>query len=103
MISPVKAAVGPGYEELDERLAAAIHRKFGLPAKIPVNVKKQIKKADKISAWMEATQIAGFSVKEADKLFGKVNSEKFGDLKIILRPATEVRKDFVALHTRLLN
>jgi 5'-deoxynucleotidase YfbR-like HD superfamily hydrolase len=37
MISPVKAAVGPGYSALDERLEAAIHIRFGLPAKIPVS------------------------------------------------------------------
>jgi len=29
MISPVKAAVGPGYETLDDRLMAAIHIRFG--------------------------------------------------------------------------
>ena len=34
MISPVKAAVGPGYGALDERLAAAIHIRFGLPATV---------------------------------------------------------------------
>ena len=68
MISPVKAAVGPGYTALDERLTAAIHIRFGLPAALPVAVKKQIKKADKISAYMEATQIAGFSQAEAAKL-----------------------------------
>ena len=40
MISPVKAAVGPGYGELDARLTAAIHLRFGLPAVLPVRVKK---------------------------------------------------------------
>jgi len=45
MISPVKAAVGPGYEALDDRLMAAIHIRFGLPAQVPVQIKKQIKKA----------------------------------------------------------
>lgn len=71
MISPVKAAVGPGYEEMDKRLTAAIHLRFGLPAVIPANIKKGIKRADKISAWLEAVEIAGFSKEEADKLFGK--------------------------------
>ena len=65
MISPVKAAVGPGYGALDARLAQAIHLRFGLPADIPVTVKRQIKRADKVSAWMEATPIAGFSEAEA--------------------------------------
>ena len=61
MISPVKAAIGPEYEVLDQRLTAVIHIRFGLPAAIPKAVKKQIKTADKISAWLEATQIAGFT------------------------------------------
>ena len=71
MISPVKAAVGPGYRELDARLTAAIHTRFGLPAEIPEVIKKQIKRADALSAWLEAVQIAGFSKPEANKLFGK--------------------------------
>ncbi len=77
MISPVKAAVGPGYEILDGRLMAAIHIRFGLPAQVPVAIKKQIKKADKISAWLEAVQIAGFTVAEADKFFGKPDPNTF--------------------------
>lgn len=71
MISPVKSAVGPGYEEMDKRLTGAIHLRFGLPSMIPATVKKGIKRADKISAWLEAVEIAGFSKTEADKLFGK--------------------------------
>ena len=35
MISPVKAALGPGYAGLDERLTTAVHRRFGLPAVLP--------------------------------------------------------------------
>jgi 5'-deoxynucleotidase YfbR-like HD superfamily hydrolase len=43
MISPVKAAVGPGYGELDARLTAAVHLRFGLPAVLPAPIKKAIK------------------------------------------------------------
>ena len=71
MISPVKHAVGPDYDALERRIGAAVHIRFGLPAEIPVTVKKQIKRADRLSAWMEATEIAGFSVAEADRFFGK--------------------------------
>jgi hypothetical protein len=46
MISPVKAAVGPGYGVLDARLSAAIHLRFGLPAVLPAPIKKAIKAAD---------------------------------------------------------
>ncbi len=102
MISPVKAAVGPGYEQLDDRLAAAIHLRFGLPAQIPKWVKTKIKRADKISAWLEATQLAGFSVKEANKFFGRPNEAVIEGLKLHLRPPAEVRSDFTARHRALL-
>jgi len=102
MISPVKSAVGPGYGELDQRLTAAIHIRFGLPAALPIAVKKQIKKADKISAWLEATQIAGFTVKEADKLFGKPTPDLVNGLRIHLRPPLAVRRDFTTRHNELM-
>lgn len=102
MISPVKAAVGPGYGALDDRLMAAIHIRFGLPASIPTSVKKQIKKADKISAWMEATQIAGFSEVEASKFFGQPDPDIMSDLRIVLRPPVETRHAFTDRHHELL-
>ncbi|MBO9476184.1 HD family hydrolase [Shimia sp. R11_0] len=103
MISPVKAAVGPDYGKLDDRLTAAIHIRFGLPAETPKRLKSQIKKADKISAWMEATQIAGFSVSEANKLFGTPDPKIIDGLSIHLRPPVEVRKDFTTRHITLLS
>ena len=103
MISPVKLSVGPGYEELDKRLAAAIHIRFGLPAVTPIELKKQIKKADKVSAWLEANQLAGFSISESDKLFGKVDRKIVQGLKLYLRPPIEVRQDFMNQHTNLLD
>lgn len=103
MISPVKAAVGPGYGALDERLSAAIHIRFGLPAILPAPVKRQIKKADRISAWMEATKIAGFSEAEADKLFGKPDRSCIDRLEIQLRPPKEARDAFTRRHAELLD
>lgn len=102
MISPVKAAVGPGYGALDERLTAAIHLRFGLPAKIPDQVKRQIKRADKVSAWMEAVEIAGFAEAEADKFFGRPKDELREGLSIALRPPVEVRAAFTARHEELI-
>lgn len=103
MISPVKAAVGPGYGALDDRLTAAIHLRFGLPAQIPVAIKRQIKKADKLSAWLEAVQIAGFTKTEADKFFGKQDAALTAQFKIKLRPPTDVRDDFTRLHRTLMD
>lgn len=102
LISPVKAAVGPGYGALDDRLAAAVHIRFGLPAAIPKHIKRQIKKADKISAWMEATQIAGFSNSEANKFFGTPDVAIINDLTIVLRAPVETRNAFKDRHDDLL-
>ncbi len=102
MISPVKSAVGPDYGALDDRLAAAIHIRFGLPAAVPKTVKRQIKKADRISAWMEATQIAGFSESEATKFFGRPDKAVMEGLEIRLRPPVEVREAYLARHSELL-
>ncbi len=102
MISPVKAAVGPAYGELDARLAAAIHLRFGLPAVLPKAVKARIKRADKVSAWLEATQIAGFSEVEAARFFGRPPEEVLRDLQIRLRPPVEVRAAYTARHAALM-
>lgn len=98
MISPVKAAVGPGYEVLDARLSAAIHLRFGLPAVLPAPVKKVIKRADKLSAWAEATQIAGFTTAEADRFFGAPPPGTLAALRINPCPPAQVRTAFIARH-----
>lgn len=102
MISPVKAAVGPGYGAMDERLTAAVHLRFGLPATLPAAMKREIKRADKISAWLEAVQIAGFSRAEADRYFGKPPHRDINALEIKLRAPIAVRADFLARHKTLL-
>jgi uncharacterized protein len=102
MISPVKAAIGAQYGELDSRLTAAVHLRFGLPAQLPAPIKKTIKAADKISAWLEAVQIAGFSETEADKLFGRPDSAILRGLQIKLAPPATVRAAFVLRHAALL-
>ena len=102
MISPVKAAVGPAYGEMDARLAAAIHLRFGLPAQLPAAIRAAIKKADLQSAWMEAVDIAGFSRAEADQLFGRPDRAVLAGVEIRLRPPVEVRAAFLDRHQALL-
>ena len=72
MISPFKNALGVDYRAFEDKLMQAIHVRFGLPAIITPQLKKFIKRADKISAYLEATQIAGFSHEESRKFFGPV-------------------------------
>ncbi|NNU79267.1 HD family hydrolase [Halovulum dunhuangense] len=97
MISPVKAAVGPDYKAMDARLAAAVHLRFGLPAEVPASIKARIKRADRVSAWLEATQIAGFSEAEANRFFSRL-PPGFDPTTYRLnpRPPMEVKRDFLA-------
>ncbi|MEP1931663.1 MAG: HD family hydrolase [Roseibium sp.] len=71
MISPFKAVIGEAYKAVESRLQGAIHLRFGLPAEIPQTVKKLAKRADIISAYFEAVELAGFEDVEAGKIFGK--------------------------------
>jgi hypothetical protein len=71
MISPFKAALGYDYKAFEARLEGAIHMRYGLPPDLPAEVHKTIKRADRVCAFFEATQISGFSVEEARKFFGR--------------------------------
>src|SRR5208283_1035848 len=71
MISPFKAALGLDYRSFEERLEAAVHVRFGLPARTAAPIRSLIKQADRASAFFEASQLAGFSVDEALGLFGR--------------------------------
>ncbi len=70
MISPFKAALGVDYRAFEDRLEAAIHLRFGLPPRTPPPVKALLKRADLVSAYFEATQLAGFDAAESVRLFG---------------------------------
>ncbi|HMT14842.1 MAG TPA: HD family hydrolase [Aestuariivirga sp.] len=71
MISPFKAALGLDYKAFENRLMEAIHMRFGLPPRPSAEVSTRIKQADKMAAFLEATQLAGFAVVEAEKFFGR--------------------------------
>jgi len=102
MIAPVKSALGPGYEALDAQLGVAVRIRFGLPAVLPEAVKSRIKRADRLSAWLEATQIAGFSKSEASKLFGRPRPQLLEGLDIHLRPPVQVRDAFCKRYAHLV-
>jgi len=102
MISPVKDAVGPGYAALDKRLARAVHLRFGLPGDLPPAIKSAVKRADRISAWLEATQLAGFAVPEANRFFGAPRMEGLESLTLQLRPPMQVKAAFLGRHAALM-
>ena len=70
LISPFKTAIGLDYKAFEQRLLAAIHARFGLPALLPEEVQTEIKACDRIAAFYEATRLAGFGVEEAITFFG---------------------------------
>lgn len=71
MISPFKNALGLDYRAFEGRLQEAVHMRFDLPPKLPVKIAKLIKRADRVSAYLEATQLAGFSTSESARFFGR--------------------------------
>ncbi|KGJ09443.1 HD domain-containing protein [Paracoccus sphaerophysae] len=102
MISPVKSALGVEYGEMDSRIAAAVHRRFGLPAVIPAPIKKRIKIADRFSARLEAVGIAGFTPAEAVRLFPVPAGIGIEGLEIRLRPPSDTRAAYLARFAELL-
>lgn len=65
MITPFKAMLSSEYANVEKRLETAVHIRFGLPGDLPQWVHAAIKRADKLAAFMEATQLAGFSEQDA--------------------------------------
>src|SRR5215813_7124439 len=65
MISPFKAVIGDAYRAVEQRLLAAIHVRFGLPAALPAEITRLIKSADRAAAYLESTRLAGFKPAEA--------------------------------------
>lgn len=100
MISPFKALLGDGYRAIEERLTAAIHLRHQLPARVSSRHHKAIKQADRISAYLEATQLAGFSNAEADKLFGRPPVEFIG-IKLVPLAALAAEQTFLERHAML--
>ena len=74
LISPFKAAIGFDYKAFELRLLEAIHARFGLPLQAPDDVAAEIKLADRIAAYFEATCLAGFSETEAARYFDQPKS-----------------------------
>lgn len=70
MITPFKAVIGDAYKSVEQRLQAAVHIRFGLPAVLPPDVRRIIKAADHGAAFLEATRLAGFGIEEALGFFG---------------------------------
>jgi uncharacterized protein len=93
LISPFKAAVGLDYKTLENKLLAAIHMRFGLPAKLPEDITTLIKRADRAAAHFEAVQLAGFSTEEALTYFGAPRG--LPSVKLLPLATKDAQKKFV--------
>jgi 5'-deoxynucleotidase YfbR-like HD superfamily hydrolase len=100
MISPFKAVIGPDYKAVEARLLAAIHQRFGLPAIRSDSLTKTIKAADRIAAYHEATQLAGFRTAEAVREFGRP-SISAADLPLKPWPTATAERRFLARFNQL--
>ncbi|PSJ61276.1 HD family hydrolase [Pseudaminobacter soli (ex Li et al. 2025)] len=95
MISPFKSVVGGGYKQVELRLQRAIHIRFSLPPDISERLKKEIKRADQVAAYFEATRLAGFTVQEATKFFGRPRGISAEAFDLACRPAKAVQNAFL--------
>jgi hypothetical protein len=102
MISPFKAALGIDYRAFEDRLAAAVHIRFGLPPTPAEATSKLVKRADRLSAWFEATQLAGFSQAEAAKHFPRPRMAWAPEIRLSPSPSEAVKAAFVSRFERLL-
>ncbi len=100
IISPFKAAMGGNYKEVENRLLAAVHLRFGLGAMAPGATTKQIKRADRQAAFYEAINLAGFELAEAQRFFGEPSLAAFDldqfDRLIRPWPTREAHDRFIA-------
>lgn len=93
MITPFKAILAEQYKEIETRLEIAVHIRFGLPGELPERVRKAIKRADKVAAYLEAIQLAGFSEQEARAAIAKPRN--FPQMKIKPQPPVEAAEAYL--------
>ena len=96
LISPFKACVGDTYREVENRLFAAILRRFALPEPDGALL-ALVKRADRAAARLEAVLLAGFDEAEALAVLGPAEPglEAFAPW-LRPRPSDEVEAAFVA-------
>jgi 5'-deoxynucleotidase YfbR-like HD superfamily hydrolase len=95
MISPFKSVVGGGYKDCELRLQHAIHLRFALPAELGAGLRKDIKRADQVAAYFEATLLAGFSVAEATQFFGRPRNISADSFDVLPRSVTWAQSAFL--------
>lgn len=101
LISPFKNAIGLNYKAFENRLLKTIHVRFRVPEDLPHAIAAEIKTADRIAAYFEATVLAGFSEDEAHRFFGKPTANDISENLITTlsalcpTPAVEIEREFL--------
>ena len=93
MITPFKAMLSAEYSHIEKRLETAVHIRFGLPGELPQWVHQAIKRADKLAAFMEAVQLAGFSEKEARLAIARPRSVP--NMRIKPQPPSDAAETYI--------
>lgn len=101
IISPFKQALGVDYKSFEHQLLAAVFVRFGLRAEMPKSLIAAIKRADRIAAYLEATELAGFSHDEAKVFFGDPLDFTASDFEMTPWPAALAMQRFLARFEKL--
>jgi uncharacterized protein len=101
MITPFKTLLGGDYKAVEARLLDAVHRRFGIPTPLAERLTKQIKSADRVAAYFEATRLAGFSDSEAVRFFGRPRGIDPRTLPLEPWPAAVAERRFLRRFTVL--
>lgn len=94
MITPLKAAVGDVFKEVELRLTRAVHLRFGLPPDLAPEDKALIKRADLIAGATEAVQLAGFAPAEVKSVLG-IKEKPLAKVTLIPMPSKEAHDRFL--------
>ena len=100
LITPLKAAVGDVFREIESRLQEAVHLAFHLPARLPDAVKAEIKRCDLIAGATEAVLLAGFKATEVRSIL-KIAEKPLKGVTLTPLPSAAAREAFLAGFDRL--
>jgi uncharacterized protein len=95
LITPFKAALGPEYKDLENRVQRAVNLRFGLPGALPPDWRRIIKAADRTAAFLEAIELAGFTEAEARKVLPFRGSRPVLTQPLAPLPPEVARADFL--------
>jgi 5'-deoxynucleotidase YfbR-like HD superfamily hydrolase len=71
MISPFKATIGDAYKAVENRILSAILMRYSLPPEPASRLLLLCKSCDRLAAFLEAVALAGFTRREAERIFGR--------------------------------